>query len=359
MPRARIDLTGQKFDRLTVIKPVDDYVNPTSGQHFPQWLCRCDCGKTCVKRTSYLTSKKIAHKSCGCYRSDSNKGKNLHDLTGKRFGRLTVLSRADDGHDPNGKAYTVWHCRCDCGNELDVRAATLVNGMTKSCGCYKNVLTRDFEDLTGRKFGRWTVLGPGEPLRRYDRTYRTWACRCECGTMRDVDEQALLKGSSQSCGCLRNEKLAESVRTNISRQSLAEQFTCQYLDQRCIPYTYQMYYSELYNLTSDTRGADPSYDFLIHHPVIGDVLIDLWGLEHFRSIESWGGDERFRRRATTDWRKREFAHKLSIPYIAINTTNVKTYDMMRVLLENYLNGYLTLFNSQAAVEDPMDAIRLL
>lgn len=54
----------------------------------------------------------------------------LHDLTQKRFGRLTVLRRADD------KAYGVaWLCRCDCGKELDVAAGALRTGNTKTCGC--------------------------------------------------------------------------------------------------------------------------------------------------------------------------------------------------------------------------------
>ena len=39
-----IDLSGQKFGKLTVIKRVEDHITP-SGQHKQLWLCRCDCGK--------------------------------------------------------------------------------------------------------------------------------------------------------------------------------------------------------------------------------------------------------------------------------------------------------------------------
>lgn len=57
---------------------------------------------------------------------------NFQDLTGCRFGRLTVISRAEN---KNGKV--VWHCKCDCGNESDVYATCLKSGNTKSCGCYQ------------------------------------------------------------------------------------------------------------------------------------------------------------------------------------------------------------------------------
>tara|TARA_R110000822_G_scaffold74909_1_gene179932 strand:+ start:112 stop:618 length:507 start_codon:yes stop_codon:yes gene_type:complete len=53
------------------------------------------------------------------------------DLTGKKFGRLTVISRGEN----QGRS-TRWHCRCSCGNKALVRADHLKKGKTKSCGCY-------------------------------------------------------------------------------------------------------------------------------------------------------------------------------------------------------------------------------
>ena len=53
------------------------------------------------------------------------------DLTGKRFGRITVFGFA---HWHKGTSY--WFCDCDCGRKLVVRGADLTNGHTKSCGCY-------------------------------------------------------------------------------------------------------------------------------------------------------------------------------------------------------------------------------
>ena len=53
------------------------------------------------------------------------------DLTGQKFGRWTVLKRAENkGH------FTSWLCKCECGNEVVVLGNNLKSGKTKSCGCY-------------------------------------------------------------------------------------------------------------------------------------------------------------------------------------------------------------------------------
>lgn len=66
----------------------------------------------------------------------------LKDLTGMRFGRLTVLYRNNSltKKYKNGYGY-YWHCLCDCGTEKDVSDNKLKNGKTKSCGCLKREKT--------------------------------------------------------------------------------------------------------------------------------------------------------------------------------------------------------------------------
>ena len=54
------------------------------------------------------------------------------DLTGQRFGKLTVISPAE-----NVGSRTAWLCRCDCGNETVVTTARLRGGHRTSCGCDK------------------------------------------------------------------------------------------------------------------------------------------------------------------------------------------------------------------------------
>ena len=57
----------------------------------------------------------------------------MQDLIGKKFGRLTVVARADN--DMNGNIR--WVCKCDCGNikEKPVYTSSLTSGRTRSCGC--------------------------------------------------------------------------------------------------------------------------------------------------------------------------------------------------------------------------------
>ena len=58
----------------------------------------------------------------------------LKDLTGQRFGRLTVISRAENKIYGN-KQKATWLCQCDCGNKIIVVGESLKAGFTKSCGC--------------------------------------------------------------------------------------------------------------------------------------------------------------------------------------------------------------------------------
>lgn len=59
----------------------------------------------------------------------------INDLTGQRFGRLTVIEYAGKRVSQSGKASTMWKCKCDCGNIKDVRQGSLRRGTTQSCGC--------------------------------------------------------------------------------------------------------------------------------------------------------------------------------------------------------------------------------
>lgn len=60
------------------------------------------------------------------------------DLTGQKFGRLTVIEQSEDWIIPTTQKHIpMWHCKCECGNELNVRGADSKNGTTSSCGCLK------------------------------------------------------------------------------------------------------------------------------------------------------------------------------------------------------------------------------
>lgn len=88
----------------------------------------------------------------------------LKDITGHRFGKLVVVSRAEN--DKHGKAS--WLCLCDCGNEKTVLGNNLVRGKSTSCGCLHK------EQLSARSKTH------GE---RYSPEHRAWKAmnqRCNC-----------------------------------------------------------------------------------------------------------------------------------------------------------------------------------
>lgn len=87
----------------------------------------------------------------------------LIDLTGQRFGRLTVIDRAENAKNNHAR----WRCVCDCGNVRVVVGNSLRAGVTKSCGCY----SRERVSETKRTHGG-----------RRERLYRVWFAmkqRCE------------------------------------------------------------------------------------------------------------------------------------------------------------------------------------
>lgn len=64
------------------------------------------------------------------------------DLTGKVFGRYTVIEKAPSKRKPSGNKVTMWRCRCSCGTIKDVKAEALKDGRVLSCGCYAKDVNR-------------------------------------------------------------------------------------------------------------------------------------------------------------------------------------------------------------------------
>lgn len=139
--------------------------------------------------------------------------KQRKDLTGKRFGRLTVIERVYSKSKRNGEMRAMWHCKCDCGNERDILGSNLMRGLTKSCGCLHNeeLGNRRIIDLTGKRFGRLVVIGRAD--NKGKETY--WKCKCDCGSIKEINGNRLRNGRTKSCGCLkRNIKFDSSVQNN-------------------------------------------------------------------------------------------------------------------------------------------------
>lgn len=240
-----VDLAGKRFGSLTVLELTEKRINQNA-----VWLCRCDCGNLC--EVSYPQLVRGIVNDCGCESPD-------RDLTGRRFGKLTVTEAmvrsryrctCDCGNEltvtahellsdhkkscgclkMNPKAEDItgmrsgmvialertdqkrrncylWRCKCDCGNELLLEAYKIRNGIIQSCGCQRHV--RLIKDLTGMKFGKLTAL---ERLDEKIGTSYAWRCICECGNETKVSANALLRGGTKSCGCGKIEAVKENIR---------------------------------------------------------------------------------------------------------------------------------------------------
>ena len=97
------------------------------------------------------------------------------DLTGKRFGRYTVICETDR---PNGKSNRhYWLCRCDCGNERVLLSSDINRGLIVSCGCFQR------ESASKRAYEQHLTHGMSGT-----RLYRIWASmirRCELDTSKE------------------------------------------------------------------------------------------------------------------------------------------------------------------------------
>jgi len=75
-----------------------------------------------------------------------------NDLTGQRFGRLTVVGCVGR----NQFDHVLWLCRCDCGNEKQATTSSLRGGRTVSCGCYSPSRTHGLSKTPEYKV--WTAM---------------------------------------------------------------------------------------------------------------------------------------------------------------------------------------------------------
>ena len=133
--------------------------------------------------------------------------RSLIDIAGQRFGRLVAMEHVG-GHGSK------WLGICDCGKSVRVAGNNLRDGRQQSCGCMRrenmrqigrSSSRRNAVDMTGERYGRWTVI-KRVPKPEYKTSNSVWwLCRCDCGTERAVDGASLRRGASQSCGCLRTD----------------------------------------------------------------------------------------------------------------------------------------------------------
>ena len=82
------------------------------------------------------------------------------DLTGKIFGKLTVLEQAEDYINPKGKRSAKWLCQCSCGSDpVSVRQSGLKDGTTQSCGCLHKEISREVCRNIRHKTNKYDLSG--------------------------------------------------------------------------------------------------------------------------------------------------------------------------------------------------------
>lgn len=176
----RLDLTGQRFGKLTVVRFVG-----MGNDRGKRYLCKCDCGNEAIVSSGSLRCGD--RKDCGC----SKKEKSAEALLGSVFGKLTVIGVSHK----NRRSYLL--CKCECGKQKEVDANNLKAGRSKSCGCGER--KQRYENLVGQVFGSWTVIKYSHKTEKYGHIH--FLCRCKCGTLRAVASSRLKNGTSKSCGC--------------------------------------------------------------------------------------------------------------------------------------------------------------
>jgi len=104
------------------------------------------------------------------------------DLTGQRYGRLTVIRRAEQRGQNS-----YWFCQCDCGNTTEAQQGSLRNGTHKSCGC----LTRE---LTAKRFTKHGHSPSRKAAVRQANTIAIGQCASDAQIQRTLDTLSMADG---------------------------------------------------------------------------------------------------------------------------------------------------------------------
>lgn len=191
-------MIGRRVGMLVVEAEVEP-IKRSNGFTDRVFRCICDCGK--YTTANYCSLIRGTVNNCGC-----TPGFKVCpvDLTGCRFGKLTVVSEVDSIYTLSGAKHRRWRCICDCGNTVIIKQRSLTGqNYTGSCGCLSRSTRDPKKTLVGNRYGLLTVISASEPkiLKNGNKSY-TWLCQCDCGSKALVREQNLRGGHTKSCGCL-------------------------------------------------------------------------------------------------------------------------------------------------------------
>ena len=224
----------------------------------------------------------------------------MNDLTGKTFGRLTVLQLDTEAITKNKK----WICQCQCGAIKSIQGSNLTSGLTQSCGClHKEKISTN---LIGQKFGKLKVLkDSGE---RSNNRGIIWECQCDCGKITKVTTNNLQQKITMSCGCL--------------KQSHGEFLIEQLLKDNNIRYQKEYVFFDLLS----PKSGFLRFDFAIFDTKGNLIkLIEFDGETHDTNfINGWNTYEKITYQKQCDELKNEYCKKNNIPLIRIGYEKKKS-----------------------------------
>lgn len=236
----------------------------------------------------------------------------LIDLTGKIFGKLTVLER---DNTKKHEAYQV--CKCECGNIKSIQGSALRTGKTLSCGCLRKETAKinmknnrqDISiDETGNRYGKLTVLYKVP-------NNKTGGCKqhclCDCGNEIDVIGQSLRNGNTKSCGCLGKSAGEQKIEEIFSQSNI----------NFCKEYTQII------------KNKKLRYDFAVFENQKLSYLIEFDGQQHQIPSNLFGGEKYLKYIQEHDELKNQWCKDNNIPLIRIPYTHLKDLCIEDLLLE--------------------------
>ena len=296
-----IDLTGQRFGKLTVLG-IDENNKYNSSKKI-QWKCQCDCGNICYKTADSLKKPikqgvKACSKTCGTLIPK-----------GTQFGRLTVLELEEF---PNK-----YKCQCSCGEIVIKNGEYLKSGHTKSCGCYRQEKMSEIglqysikKDITGQRFGNLVAI---EPTDKRQNKSIIWKCQCDCGNIHFASVNNLINGYVIHC-------------SNCQTISKGENKIKQILIEAKIPFEQQKTFDSCRN---PKTNALLKFDFFINNKYI----IEFDGIQHYKEVGGIFPKDRYEQIKFRDTIKDEWCKKNNIPIIRIPYYQLEVLKLNDLLLK--------------------------
>ena len=245
-------------------------------------------------------------------------GDKAEDLTGQQFGKLTVLKRNKDKNNKNRNAY--WDCQCECGNIRTVDASSLRTGkITKCYNCSKKTKTiqnKGTGPIKDHTGERFGLLTATKLMPDRDKFGRAiWECKCDCGNICYIPSNSLVTGNTQSCGCFKKSAGEEEIAKLLISNNI--HFIRQYTFEDCL----------------SPKNNKLIFDFAIFDNNNNlQYIIEYDGIQHFQPIEYFGGETNFLYQKECDNIKNNYCKNHNIPLLRIPYTRQNNIDIKDILL---------------------------